>query len=55
LRPEGAATDGSAETVQSASPKSEKAGTEKVIEPVAADYPRLTGNAALVRRASAIS
>lgn len=55
LRPEGAATDGSAETVQSASPKSEKAGTEKAIEPVAADYPRLTGNAALVRRASAIS
>jgi cyclic-di-GMP phosphodiesterase TipF (flagellum assembly factor) len=55
LRPEGAATEGATEAVQSSSPKSEKAATEKAAEPVAADYPRLTGNAALVRRASALS
>jgi cyclic-di-GMP phosphodiesterase, flagellum assembly factor TipF len=55
LRPEGTTTEAPAEPVQSSSPKSEKAGTEKASEPVAADYPRVTGNAALVRRASALS
>lgn len=55
LRPEGTTTDAAAESTQSSSPKSEKAGTEKTSEPVAADEPRLTGNAALVRRASALS
>lgn len=55
LRPEGATPDGVAEAAQSSSPKSEKAGTEKASEPVAADYPRVTGNAALVRRASALT
>ncbi|WP_424628055.1 EAL domain-containing protein [Bradyrhizobium sp. SYSU BS000235] len=55
LRPENAAPDSAAEAVQASSPKSEKAGTEKATEPVAADHPRLTGNAALVRRASALT
>lgn len=56
LRPEGAAPEVAAETAQSSSPKGEKAVTEKASEPVAAaDHPRLTGNAALVRRASALS
>lgn len=55
LRPEGTATDVAAESTQSSSPKNEKAATEKAPEPVAADQHRLTGNAALVRRASALS
>jgi hypothetical protein len=52
LRPEGA-TDVVAEAAPAAPPKIEKAGAEKAAEP-AADYPRVTGNAALVRRASAL-
>lgn len=51
LRPEGA-TDVVAEAAPAA-PKTEKVGAEKAAEP-AADYPRVTGNAALVRRASAL-
>jgi cyclic-di-GMP phosphodiesterase TipF (flagellum assembly factor) len=51
LRPEGA-TDVIAEVAPAAS-KTEKAGADKTAEP-AADYPRVTGNAALVRRASAL-
>jgi cyclic-di-GMP phosphodiesterase, flagellum assembly factor TipF len=55
LRPEGTASDIATETVQSSSPKSDKADTEKANEPVAGDHHRVTGNAALVRRASALS
>jgi len=55
LRPEGTTADVVTEATQSSSPKSEKATAEKANEPVAADHPRVTGNAALVRRASALT